>query len=177
MTAGGYDPNAREVWQEAFRIPPLKLVDRGELRRDVWELVRANIRLDIVAEDVKSMIGACTIGKRRLLDVLDRYGVETFEQHMEFVIDASERLVRAEIERWPDGVYGGESWMVSDGLDPTRRYRVAVKVTIAGTKDGGVPKAESIEVDDNGKTTRAESIDKLPKEYQDLAKAALKAVK
>jgi beta-lactamase regulating signal transducer with metallopeptidase domain len=52
-----------------------------------------------------------------------------------------------------------------------------VKVTIAGTKDGGTPKAESIEVDDNGKTTRAESIDKLPKEYQDLAKNALKAVK
>ena len=32
MTAGGYDPNAREVWQEAFRIPPLKLVDRGTMR-------------------------------------------------------------------------------------------------------------------------------------------------
>ena len=52
-----------------------------------------------------------------------------------------------------------------------------VKVTIAGTKEGGTPKAESIEVDDNGKTTRAESIDKLPKEYQDLAKTAMKAVK
>ena len=77
MTAGGYDPNAREVWQEAFRIPPLKLVDRGAMRPDVWELVRANIRLDIVTEDIKSMIGACTIGKRRLLEVLDRYGVET----------------------------------------------------------------------------------------------------
>ena len=77
MTAGGYDPNAREVWQEAFRIPPLKLVDRGTMRPDVWELVRANIRLDIVTEDIKSMIGACTIGKRRVLEVLDRYGVET----------------------------------------------------------------------------------------------------
>ena len=134
MTAGGYDPNAREVWQEAFRIPPLKLVDRGVLRRDVWELVRANIRLEIVTEDVKSMIGACTIGRRRLLEVLDRYGLERFEQHMEFVIDASERLVRAEIERWPDGVYHGESWMVSDGLDPLRRYRIAVEVTIAGSE-------------------------------------------
>jgi N-methylhydantoinase B len=134
MTAGGYDPNAREVWQEAFRIPPLKLVDRGELRRDVWELVRANIRLDIVTEDVKSMIGACTIGKRRLLEVLDRYGVEVFSRHMEFVIDASERLVRAELERWPDGVYRGESWMVSDGLDASRRYRIAVEVTIAGSE-------------------------------------------
>src|SRR5262245_52226266 len=52
-----------------------------------------------------------------------------------------------------------------------------VKITIAGTKEGGAPKAESIEVDDNGKTTRAESTDKLPKEYQELAKTALKAVK
>jgi membrane-associated protease RseP (regulator of RpoE activity) len=52
-----------------------------------------------------------------------------------------------------------------------------VKVTIAGTKEGGVPKAESIEVDDNGKTTRAESIDKLPKQYHDLAQKAMKAVK
>jgi beta-lactamase regulating signal transducer with metallopeptidase domain len=52
-----------------------------------------------------------------------------------------------------------------------------VKVTIAGTKEGGAAKAESIEVDDHGKTTKAESIDKLPKEYQGLAAEALKAVK
>ena len=52
-----------------------------------------------------------------------------------------------------------------------------IKVTIAGSKEGGTPNAESIEVDDNGKTSRAESIEKLPKEYQDLAKAAMKAIK
>lgn len=134
MTAGGYDPNAREVWQEAFRIPPLKLVDRGTLRADVWELVAANIRLDIVTEDIRSMIGACTIGKRRLLDVLKRYGRASFDLHMEYVIEASEKLVRAEIERWPDGVYRGESWMVSDGIDPTARYRIAVEITIDGSE-------------------------------------------
>ena len=134
MTAGGYDPRAREVWQEAFRIPPLKIHDRGELRRDVWDLVRANIRFEIVAEDIKAMIGACTIGKRRLVDVLERYGVERFDAHMDYVIDASERQVRAELRRWPDGTYHGESWMVSDGLDPTKRYRIAVAVTIAGSE-------------------------------------------
>jgi len=134
MTAGGYDPRAREVWQEAFRIPPLKIHDRGELRRDVWDLVRANIRFELVAEDIKAMIGACTIGKRRLVEVLGRYGVERFDAHMDYIIDASERQVRAEVRRWPDGVYHGESWMVSDGLDPTRRYRIAVAVTIAGSE-------------------------------------------
>jgi len=123
MTAGGYDPRAREVWQEAFRIPPVKIMVDGELRRDVWDLVCANIRLEIVAEDIKAMIGACTIGKRRLMDLLGRYGVEPFDVHMDYVIDASERQVRAELRRWPDGTYQGDSWMVSDGLDPTSRYR------------------------------------------------------
>jgi N-methylhydantoinase B len=132
MTAGGYDPRARDVWQEAFRIPPLKVHDRGELRRDVWELVRANIRFEIVIDDLNAMIGACTIGRRRLLEVLERYGVASFDAHMDYVIDASERQVRAEIARWPDGTYHGESWMVSDGLDPSARYRIAVAVTIAG---------------------------------------------
>lgn len=134
MTAGGYNPQTTEVWQEAFRIPPLKLHDRGVLRRDVWDLVRANIRLEIVHEDIQSMIGACTIGKRRLVEVLERYGVETFDRHMDYVIEASERQVRAEIERWPDGEYHGESWMVSDGLDPTRRYKIACRITVAGSE-------------------------------------------
>ena len=134
MTAGGYDPRAREVWQEAFRIPPLKIHDRGQLRRDVWDLVRANIRFEIVAEDIKAMIGACTIGKRRLAEVLERYGVERFDAHMAHVIEASERQVRAELRRWPDGEYHGESWMVSDGLDPAKRYRIAVAVTIADSE-------------------------------------------
>ncbi|MCW3016968.1 MAG: 5-oxoprolinase [Solirubrobacterales bacterium] len=134
MTAGGYDPRARDVWQEAFRIPPLKIQEQGKLRRDVWDLVRANIRLEIVAEDIKAMIGACTIGKRRLGAVLERYGVASFDTHMDYVIDASERQVRAEIERWPDGTYHGESFMQSDGLDPSKRYRIAVAVTIAGSE-------------------------------------------
>lgn len=133
MTAGGYNPETREVWQEAFRIPPLKLRERGELRRDVWDLVRANIRLDLVAKDIEAMIGACTIGRRRLLEVLDRYGVETLDRHMDLMIEASERQVRAEIERWPDGTYEGESWMVSDGIDPTRRYRIHCRATISGS--------------------------------------------
>ena len=133
MTAGGYDPRAREVWQEAFRIPPVKIMVDGELRRDVWDLVCANIRLEIVAEDIKAMIGACTIGRRRLDEVLGRYGVAVFDAHMDHVIETSERSVRAEIERWPDGVYRGESFMQSDGLDPSARYRIAVEVTIDGS--------------------------------------------
>ena len=132
MTAGGYDPEAREVWQEALRIPPVKVYEGGKFRKDVWDLIAANIRLGFVMEDVKSMIGSCVVGQRRLTEVLDRYGVASFDAHMEYVLQASERQVRAEIERWPDGVYHGESEMVSDGLDKTKRYRIACEIRIAG---------------------------------------------
>jgi len=134
MTPGGYNPQTRDVWQEAFRIPPLKLYDAGELRRDVWDLICANIRLDIVTEDIKAMVGACRIGQRRLGEVLGRYGTASFDEHMDYVIVSSQRLVRDEIARWPDGAYRGESWMVSDGFDPKRRYRIAVEVRIEGSQ-------------------------------------------
>src|SRR5215475_11661118 len=111
MTLGGYDPKFREVWQEAFRMTPLRIHSGGEPIHDVVRLVRANVRLEITWDDVQAMIGACTIGRRRLVELLDRYGVAVFDRHMDFVIEAAERQVRAEIERWPDGVYHGESYM------------------------------------------------------------------
>ncbi len=131
-TTGGYNPRTADVWQEALRIPPLKLFSRGERRRDVWDLLAANIRLDIVMEDFKAMIGACTVGKRRLVEMLDRYGAETFTSHMEYVLATSERQVRDAIAGWPDGTYRGESAMISDGFEPTRRYPIVCDVRIDG---------------------------------------------
>lgn len=130
MTAGGYDPNAREIWQEAFRITPVKLYSRGERRKDVWDLVAANIRFSFVIEDIKAMIGACEVGRRQLLQVLDRHGRAVVDDHMQYVMDASDKQVRAELANWPNGVYHGESEMVSDGVDPASRHWIRVKITI-----------------------------------------------
>jgi N-methylhydantoinase B len=131
-TAGGYNPKHTEVWQEALRISPLKVYECGVLRRDVWDFLGANIRFPVVMEDLKSMVGACHIGKSRLIEVYDRYGSAVFKRHMDYVQETSERQVRELIQRWPDGVYQGESWMTSDGIDRTRKYRIACEITIDG---------------------------------------------
>jgi N-methylhydantoinase B len=78
---GGYNPNAKEVWQEALRIPPVKVYEKGKLRRDVWDLIFANIRFDIVQHDLKAQMGACTIGERRMRALLQKYGRDVFETH------------------------------------------------------------------------------------------------
>jgi N-methylhydantoinase B len=131
-TAGGYNPRIREVWQEALRFPPLKIYDAGVLRQDLWDFIGANVRLEIVMEDVKSMIGACQVGVRRVTNLIERYGLKRFTAHMDYVIAHSERLVRADVATWPDGKYHGESIMVSDGVVPTSQHRVICDVTVDG---------------------------------------------
>src|SRR5271157_4431571 len=98
---GGYNPNAKEVWQEALRIPPVKVYEKGKLRRDVWDLIFANIRFDIVQHDLKAQMGACTIGERRMRALLQKYGRGVFESHKTALFDATEKMMQAEIARIP----------------------------------------------------------------------------
>ncbi|MEJ2718717.1 MAG: hydantoinase B/oxoprolinase family protein, partial [Deltaproteobacteria bacterium] len=127
---GGYNPNATEVWQEALRIPPVKVYEKGELRKDVWDLIFANIRLDIVAEDMRAEIGSCVVGERGVLNIVERYGLDAFEAHKKYLFDSTEQMMRAEIRTIPNGVYYGESTCYYDGKTPGSQYQIRVKITV-----------------------------------------------
>jgi N-methylhydantoinase B len=127
---GGYNPQATEVWQETLRIPPVKVYEKGRLRRDVWDLIFANIRLDIVAEDMRAEIGSCVVGERGIHKLLERYGLQAFEAHKEFLFDSTEKMMRSEIRQIPNGVYTGESHAYYDGHNPGSVHAIRVKVTV-----------------------------------------------
>jgi N-methylhydantoinase B len=127
---GGYNPDATEVWQEALRIPAVKVYDKGELRKDVWNLIFANIRLQIVAEDIKAQIGACTLGERRLQGLVAKYGSECFETHKRELFNSTEQMMKKEIRSIPNGAYEGESRVYYDGKNPDSEFAIHVKVTV-----------------------------------------------
>jgi len=131
---GGYNPNATEVWQEALRIPAVKIYERGKIRQDVWDLIFANIRLDIVQEDMRAEIGSCTVGERRLLSLIDKYGMERFEAHKEALFESTQKMMEAEIRQIPDGVYRGEAKVYYDGKNPGSEYTIRVKITVDGER-------------------------------------------
>ncbi|MBI5521732.1 MAG: hydantoinase B/oxoprolinase family protein [Desulfarculus sp.] len=127
---GGYNPEATEVWQEGLRIPPVKVFERGKLRKDVWDLIFANIRLDIVAEDMRAEIGSCVVGERGILKLIERYGLESFEAHKEHLFESTEKMMRAEIRGIPNGVYHGQSNCYYDGKNPGSVYTIRVAITV-----------------------------------------------
>jgi len=130
--AGGYNPEAREVWQEALRITPIKVHERGKLRRDVWRMIFANIRYRIVEEDIKAQIGASRVGERGMQELFRRFDGPRFDACIDYLFAASERIVRREITAIADGVYRGESWAFYDGVNDGSRMKIALAVTVAG---------------------------------------------
>jgi N-methylhydantoinase B len=129
---GGYNPEAREVWQEALRIPAVKVYERGKLRRDVWNLIFANIRLKIVEEDLKAQIGGCTVGERAYKELIARFGERRLAGLIEHLFDSTEKMVRKEIKAIPDGTYRGESWAFYDGVADGTRMKINLAVTVKG---------------------------------------------
>ena len=127
---GGYNPNATEVWQEALRIPAVKLYEKGKFREDVWNLIFANIRLTMVQEDIKAQIGACSLGERRLNALVSKYGIACYEAHKKELFNSTETMMRAEIASVPNGKYEGSSMVYYDGKHPGSKFEIKAIITV-----------------------------------------------
>jgi N-methylhydantoinase B len=115
-THGAYNASATDIWQEGIRITPLRLYDRGELRRDVMEMIATNVRHPRdFRGDLAAMIGSAHVGERRVLALAEEFGWDVTDAAIEAVLDGAERQTRAVIAEWRDGVYHGEALLDDDG--------------------------------------------------------------
>ena len=103
---GSYNPEAKEIFAEGLRVPPIRLVDRGELRRDILNMILTNFRSRrFQSGDMNAQLGAITLGEQRLTALLERYGKATMKACVEALLDAAEAHMRAKIQALPDGAY------------------------------------------------------------------------
>ncbi len=132
---GGWYSNTTEVFQEGFRLPPVKLVVAGKPNEDVFRLIRANTRVpDAVLGDIRAMIAAVRTGSSRLAEIVNRYGIDQALAAFHEILDQGERMSRAAIRRIPNGVYSAEAILDGDGNDDApldEDVRLVVKVTVA----------------------------------------------
>ena len=128
---------SREIYQEGLRIPPVFFVRRGELQRDVLQMVLANVRTPDEREgDLGAQIAACNTGARRLAEVCRRYGVPRVHRAMGELQEYAERMTRTLLKGIPPGEYSAEDFLDNDGINDLP-VRVAVVIRIAQPKRGG----------------------------------------
>jgi N-methylhydantoinase B len=132
-THGGYNPSAREIYQEGLRIPPIKLYEAGRPRDDLLDLLALNIRNPREFRgDLAAMLGAAHLGERRLSRLFAEFGAPTVEAAIEAILDAAEQQTRAVVSTWKDGVFHGEAFLDDDGHGRSD-IRISAKVTKKGS--------------------------------------------
>ncbi len=132
MSAGSISVGAREKQQEGLMLPPTKLVDGGRLRADVWRLILNMTRQpEMVALDLKGFIASNVVAKRRVLALIDEYGLNTVRGTMNELIRYSERRFRERLLELPEAEVRSRGFVDHDGHS-NRIYRVDVRVQKRG---------------------------------------------
>ena len=129
---GNYNPQARESFQEGFRIPPVRISKGGVFQQDILDILLANTRLPRSCYgDLHAQLNALSLGERRIHALLDDYGDQIVASAMEQLKLRAEKLMRAQISELPDGSYFAEDFLDNDG-HVDEPLRIALKLIIAG---------------------------------------------
>jgi 5-oxoprolinase (ATP-hydrolysing) len=121
-------------WSEGNIYRAVKLTDRGVRQDKLWQHILENTRTPTYNRgDIEAMIAACELAKKRYLQLLERYGREPVLGAARDWIAYSERMLRQEIAKVPDGVYGPEEgWLDDDGRNRGTQLPVKVRVVVEG---------------------------------------------
>ena len=120
LDIGGKEPYSTDtvdVFQEGTIFPGVKLFSRGRLVSDIFRFATANSRVPkMVAGDINATVVGVRTGAAGLVRVVERYGLERFQQAVAAMYDHGEALVREWFARLPQGRYVGRGEMDSNGV-------------------------------------------------------------
>ena len=130
---GSMSPYTSDIFQEGFRIPPMKLMRKGVINEDFVHLFTANCRIpETNMADLRAMLGALEVGGKRVRDTIERYGVETFVASQRALKDYAAEKAREVLRMLPDGVY--DFW---DYLDDDVVSAIPIRMRLRATVDDG----------------------------------------
>ncbi|MGQ9646554.1 MAG: hydantoinase B/oxoprolinase family protein [Thermodesulfobacteriota bacterium] len=121
---GGYAPGSmalglREVFQEGLQIPPVKIVKKGAVDKELMAFIKQNVRTSIEVEgDIHAQMACNNVGRKRLEELAGRYGVDVLHEYIQELFDYSERRIRAGLKAIPKGTYTFEDFIEGTPLTP-----------------------------------------------------------
>jgi N-methylhydantoinase B len=125
MVPGSISNEAKEIFQEGLRLPAVKLISQGEPIRSVMEIMKCNSRLpDYLQGDMWAGIAAARVGERRILELVEKYGRDTFTTALRSFMDYGEHVALRALRDLPKGRFS-----LAEEQDSGTVYTATVEIT------------------------------------------------
>jgi N-methylhydantoinase B len=130
---GGWCPDTTDMFQEGMCFRHQKIVEAGKKNDGLWDFISNNVRVPVIVKgDLEAQIAACRQGVARVQALCEKYGADMVKASMDYVVHETDKSMRAEITKMPDGEYGSSIRLDSDGVNPDGEFLVCLKVTVDG---------------------------------------------
>lgn len=129
---------AADTYAEGLLLNAVKVQEGGRRVESAWRIIADNSRIPhLVLGDMEAQMAAAELGAARFAALLEQFGADRVRQASEDLMDHSERILRRQIERLPDGRYEAEGRL--DGFvehaDPAYRdLPIKVAVAVSGSE-------------------------------------------
>jgi N-methylhydantoinase B len=112
MSFGSWAPKAVECYQEAIRMPAVRLFRQGVEQSDVWNILLNNVRLPVMDEmDLRGLVAGCHVARSKLVSLIEaKGGLSWFQTEMAAMRELTESVLRRRIGDIADGIYRMSSW-------------------------------------------------------------------
>ncbi len=115
---GSMPANARTIWEEGLRVPPVKIYDKGVLNQGVLEIMLNNSRTpDMNRADLMALIAGCRTASTRVRELCDRFGRETYMTACDMLLERTREAMRVVIQKYiPEEPVTFSDYVDDDGL-------------------------------------------------------------
>lgn len=127
----GFGADAHSVYEEGLYIPVMKFAHQGDVDETLVRIIRGNVREpDQLIGDIYALATCNDIGHRRLIAMMDEFGLTDLDGIAEFILENSRRATIERIAALPQKSAQGE--MTMDGFD--RPITLKVRVSVEGDR-------------------------------------------
>jgi N-methylhydantoinase B len=128
----GAVPRSPDIFGEGLQLRSIKLWKCGEPVEEIYRIIECNTRQPTeLMGDIAAQLAGCLLGRNLIAELVDKYGIATFQHAVTIILDQSEAAARALIRAMPDGIYTHETYLDNDraGDEP---LPIRLKVVIEG---------------------------------------------
>jgi N-methylhydantoinase B len=135
ITPGSFCPAAESAFDEGILIPPVKIIEGNEIRRDIEEIyLRSSRKPELVALDFRAQMAGNIAARERIVQLIRRYGARTVKGVMKRILTNGETAFLRKLARLPDGIWRDRTYVECCRPGDRGTYRVMVTLSKRGDR-------------------------------------------